>query len=235
MIKSTTNLPKIKKDSLSNRIYDIIKGYIISGEWPVGTRIPSEPELAEQLGVSRASVRSAIQRLSTLGLVDVRVGDGTFVTEFSVSNYLSELGEYVLRPKDMSDIADFRQVFEIGALKLAFERRTEEQVRVLEGILGELLSAAEAGQEEAFLDADCRFHRYFCTMSGNSLFETLFDFFSSFMLRSSKANHDISRLPLNFDPEQEDHMILFRLFKEGNIDACVKHYSEMIAYSTMRS
>ncbi|MGN0976429.1 MAG: FadR/GntR family transcriptional regulator [Faecousia sp.] len=235
MAASATSLPKIKRDSLSNRIYDIIKDYIISGEWPVGTRIPSEPELAEQLGVSRASVRTAIQRLNALGLVDVRVGEGTFVTEFSVSNYLSELGEYVLRPKDMSDIADFRQVFEIGALKLAFERRTEEQINVLEGILRELLSAAEAGQEDAFLDADCRFHRYFCTMSGNSLFETLFDICSTLMLRNSKANHDTSQLPSDFDPEQEDHMILFRLFKEGKIDECIKHYSEMIDYSTMRS
>ena len=72
-------MEKITKDNVSDLVFYRLSQYIVSGEWSSGTKIPPEMELADQLGVSRASVRSAIQKLQAFGMVKTQAGEGTFV------------------------------------------------------------------------------------------------------------------------------------------------------------
>ena len=72
-------LKPVNHNSASSQIYEQLLHYIISGEWPVGTRLPSEKDLAEQFGVSRVPIREALQRLRAIGVVRSLQGSGSFV------------------------------------------------------------------------------------------------------------------------------------------------------------
>lgn len=84
-------MPKIMKTSLTDQIFDYIQGEIVKGTWKPGEKLPSETELAASLGVSRMSLRSAIQRSCAMGLTETRVGEGTFVRNFSLRSYFAQL------------------------------------------------------------------------------------------------------------------------------------------------
>ena len=73
-------------------------------------------------GVSRASIRMAIQRMITLGLLESRVGDGTYVRAFTPGAYVNELVSLGLRPQHQIEIMEFRKALETEALKLAVRK-----------------------------------------------------------------------------------------------------------------
>ena len=72
-------LATTRRAGLVDQVIDQMRGAITAGEWPVGRRIPPEPELVTALGVGRNTVREAVRALSHAGLLEVRQGDGTFV------------------------------------------------------------------------------------------------------------------------------------------------------------
>ncbi len=68
-----------RRSALADQVITELRNQITSGEWPVGSRIPTEPELVEQLGVARNTVREAVRALAHNGLLDIRQGSGTYV------------------------------------------------------------------------------------------------------------------------------------------------------------
>lgn len=72
---------KIERTSLSDRVAEELQAMIRSGEYKPGDKLPTEGELMEKFSVSRITVREAVRKLRTMGLVEVRQGDGTFVKE----------------------------------------------------------------------------------------------------------------------------------------------------------
>ena len=74
---------KISKISVVDQVADEMKEKIVSGEWKPGDKLPSESDIAQMYGVNRLSVRMALQKLGTLGIIETRVGEGSFVQEFS--------------------------------------------------------------------------------------------------------------------------------------------------------
>ena len=73
-----------KAESVSEHVYGLLYEKILSGEWPVDSKIPNEFDLCDAFGASRISVRSAIQRLISMGMLEVKRGDGTYVKSFSL-------------------------------------------------------------------------------------------------------------------------------------------------------
>ena len=76
-------LKPINRSSISAQIYEQLLNNIVSGEWPVGMKLPSEKELTEQFHVSRAPIREALQRLRALGVLESHQGSGSFVSDNS--------------------------------------------------------------------------------------------------------------------------------------------------------
>lgn len=227
-------IPNLKRENITDQIYSTLKKLILSGQWSVGTRIPSETELANQFGVSRMSVRMALQRLQVMGLIDVRVGDGTFVRELSIGEYISEIGEFILRDKDLYEIAQFRKTFELEALRLAMEQYSPDQLSLLEGILNRLLEAVRQDDNDRFIEEDFRFHRYIGTMSGNSIFETLYDLSSALMVQYYKENRQISPIKSESDLQKEDHALLFGAIRDRDFDRAKRIYAGLIDYAIER-
>lgn len=117
---------KIKKLSAADMVCEELKEMITEGEWAIGEKLPAEQELANIFGVNRLTVRIALQRLNALGVLQTRVGEGTFVTNFSFPDHIAELSDFYVNDKVINDATEYRKVLELEAVKLAIARQTQE-------------------------------------------------------------------------------------------------------------
>ncbi|MET9623521.1 MULTISPECIES: FCD domain-containing protein [unclassified Streptomyces] len=155
-----------RRSGLSDQVISELRNQITSGEWPVGSRIPTEPELVEQLGVARNTVREAVRALAHNGLLDIRQGSGTYVLA------TSELAGVMHRRFAHSDprhVAELRSTLESSAARLAALRRSERDLRQLETLLERREEAWETGDAERFVTADAAFHHAVVAASGNEV------------------------------------------------------------------
>ncbi len=84
-------LKRVKTESLRSQVYVQLKSKLMEGVWKIGEKMPSENELCESFGVSRVTVRAALQQLGILGLVETKHGGGTFVRDFSTIDAVDAL------------------------------------------------------------------------------------------------------------------------------------------------
>lgn len=119
----------IKKLTMSEQMAETIKELILSGELDAGDTLPTEPELCEQFGVSRAVVRDATRILMALGLVEVKHGSGVFVSE-SQSGAFDEALLIALRRSGASawDVEHFEQIMLPELIALAATTATNEEL-----------------------------------------------------------------------------------------------------------
>jgi GntR family transcriptional regulator, transcriptional repressor for pyruvate dehydrogenase complex len=146
--------------------------YLLSGELEPGSKIPSERQLAEALAVGRSSVREAIKSLSLLGLLDVRQGDGTYLSR-SGSDLLPRVIEWglLLEEPRILDLVEARSEIEIVVAGLAAKRASEEDVAEIRRHLDAMRAAGE--DVAAYVAADIGFHLAVATASGNETFAGL--------------------------------------------------------------
>ena len=122
--------PKIRRLSVVDQVSDSIKQSLLDQVWKEGDKLPSEGELAEYYGVNRLSVRMALQKLSTLGLIETRVGEGSFVAHFSVQPIFSELAPLYDNKEGRRDEEQLRKEQQL-LLDYARMAVTEENVGLL--------------------------------------------------------------------------------------------------------
>lgn len=163
------DLKQTKRTTLTDQIVDQLDGLIQSGAWPVGHRIPPEPELVKQLGVSRNTVREAVKSLIHAGMLEARQGDGTYVS--SASGLGSAL-QRRLGKSGLMETIEVRRALEQEAARLAAERHTEEDAVRLRRRLDEFRAAAD---EETFIQADLNLHQEIIRVTYNSLYVELYD------------------------------------------------------------
>lgn len=119
---------KIQKKSAADLVCDKMKEFIHQGTWKAGEKIPTEMELSERFGVNRLTVRIALQRLHALGLLDIRVGDGTYVKSFDMNHQIFKLADFYINKDTLENVMEYRMVLELGCVKLILERRTDEEL-----------------------------------------------------------------------------------------------------------
>jgi DNA-binding FadR family transcriptional regulator len=124
-------LAAARPTGLVDHAIDQLRQSIASGEWPVGTRIPTEPGLATALGVGRNTVREAVRALAHSGILEVRRGDGTYVRATSeISGALSRMCGSKLR-----EVLQVRRCLEVEGARLAAAARTEDDLAELRELL----------------------------------------------------------------------------------------------------
>lgn len=155
--------------------------FLLSGEVTPGSKIPSERQLAEALGVGRSAVREAIKSLNLLGLLDVRQGDGTYLNR-SGSDLLPRVIEWglLLQEPRILDLVEARGEIEVIVAGLAAQRRTDDDVAAIKAQL-DAMAAAE-GDVPTYVDADIAFHVALAKASGNETFEGLLNSLRSLLL-----------------------------------------------------
>ncbi|MFG3056268.1 FadR/GntR family transcriptional regulator [Kitasatospora sp. NPDC048239] len=151
-----------------------IKAMIVSGELRPGSRLPKEADLAERLGLSRNSLREAVKALSLIRVLDVRQGDGTYVTSLEPNLLLDALGFVVDFHQDNSvlEFLEVRRILEPAAAAMAARVMPDAEISAL----GELLEGLsdEASLQE-LIDNDLEFHRRIAVGSGNTVLCSLVD------------------------------------------------------------
>lgn len=160
----------LRSGPLVPQLEQLLRGRIDSGEWTVGHRLPSEAELAVELGVGRSSVRESVRLLARDGLLDVRHGVGTFVAEPPAAAALEQL----LRRSRVLEVLEVRRALEVEAARLAAERARPEDLADLRGQVADRHASRSASASE-FVTADLDFHRSVVVLAGNSVLTALFD------------------------------------------------------------
>lgn len=151
-----------------------IKDMIVRGELKPGGKLPREPELAELLGLSRNSLREAVRALALINILDVRQGDGTYVTSLGPDRLLDTLNFVVDFHQDDSvlEFLRVRRILEPEAAAMAAARIDEKTIATLEDLLEE---ANPDASPEDLLQFDVEFHRCIGVASGNSVLASLLD------------------------------------------------------------
>ena len=160
-----------------------IKAMLMSGELRPGDRLPPEKELGDKLGLSRSSLREAVKALELIRVLDVRRGDGTYVTSLEPRLLLEAMSFVVDLHQDASvlEIFEVRRILEPAAAALAVPRATAQDVAKLADMVG---SVADDGSVEDLVAHDLTFHRYLSDLSGNSYLSSLLETLSSSTLRA---------------------------------------------------
>lgn len=159
------------RSALSEQVIAALRAQITSGEWPVGSRIPTESELVEQLGVARNTIREAVRALAHNGLLDIRQGSGTYV---AATSELAGVMQRRFAAADPGHVAELRAALESSAAELAALRRTERDLRQLETLLLRRDEAWGSGDAEAFVTADATFHLAVVAASHNDVMTALY-------------------------------------------------------------
>lgn len=160
----------IKKVRVGEQVFQQMKGLLISGEWRPGDKLPSETELAEQFGISRITVRQALQRLSTLNLIETRLGEGSFVKTVEIDQPLDNLISIAyLGTKTQSQVLEFRTILEVASAGLAAIRAGDEDLLLLQENLSHMKAIAAQKDDDAFSDLDLEFHTAIGQITKNPL------------------------------------------------------------------
>lgn len=163
------DMEPIKRMSVTDQVYDRLRLRLVHGEWKPGDRLPSENELAVSLGVSRITVRQALQRLVTLGLLETKFGEGTFVKVYTPGMMMQQLLPAIyLKENSLLEVIEFRRLLEVPAAELAAQKAEEKDIDALSAIYDRMQSLHAGGGIE-FFRADLDFHLEMAEITKNSL------------------------------------------------------------------
>ena len=158
----------VKRVSVGEQVFTQLKELLVQGEWKPGEKLPSENELAAQFGVSRITVRQALQKLGALGLVETRLGEGSFVKQLEAADAVTPLIPAIVLSRDtLPQVMEFREMLEIQSAALAARRGTPQQLERLESILEAMQRCI--GDPQRFGMLDVEFHLQIGRMTCNDL------------------------------------------------------------------
>lgn len=147
---------------------------ITQGVWAIGERLPTEPELSAELGISRNTVREAMRVLAFSGLIEIRQGDGSYLR--SMTDPLGAMK--ALSHCTLVQAQETRQILEVEAIGLAALRRTDEDLIALRAALK---SSGDHyhGDLEHYISCDLVFHKRLVDAAHNPALSELYQYFSS--------------------------------------------------------
>ena len=135
-------LKPVEKQRVAEEIAEQLRGLILGGQYPPGSKLPPERELSKRLRVNRASLREALKKLEHLGLVRIRQGDGTRVQDFMQTGGIDLMSHLIPLAQAghielLRDVLEFRRLFGREVARLAAQRATAEDLTRLEAIARE--------------------------------------------------------------------------------------------------
>lgn len=168
MAADRTLVPKVARTRLYEQVAEQITAWITDAGLGVGDRLPPERELAQQLGVSRATLSQALVALEVIGAVTVRHGDGTVISQTTAGTIAQAIREHADR---LPEILETRDALETKIAALAAQRRTDEDLARIEAALAAMAAEIAAGGRG--IDGDERFHAAVTAASHSALLARL--------------------------------------------------------------
>jgi GntR family transcriptional repressor for pyruvate dehydrogenase complex len=170
--------------ALTDEAITKLRHMIQTGELPPGSRLPPENQLAAQMGLSRSGVREAVKVLESARVLDVRRGDGTYVTSLEPKLLLEGVGFAVelLQGDTLLEVMEVRRLLEPAATGLASLRATDAQLADVADLLQQMRDTA--ADPEELVRADMAFHRAVIASAGNETLTSLLDGLSGRTVRA---------------------------------------------------
>jgi GntR family transcriptional repressor for pyruvate dehydrogenase complex len=175
--------------ALTDEAIERIKSMILSGELRPGDRLPKEADLAIRLGLSRSSLREAVRALSLIRVLDVRQGDGTYVTSLRPEALLETVGFLLDFHGDDSvlHLLEVRRILEPAATAMAARTMSDREIESLGKLIGETADAPghrDVDGLDELIAADLEFHQRIAAGSGNPVLASLLESLSVPTLRA---------------------------------------------------
>ena len=141
-----------------------------NGTLKPGDRLPAESKLAELTGVGRTSVREALSALRLMGVVETKVGDGSYVCAVpNIDSIKNEISDKIRKSKEVFQLQEARSAFECGIVELAAERIDEKHVAAFEQVLDKMRQAAEESCYDDFVAQHKKFHHLIAQSTRNDV------------------------------------------------------------------
>jgi GntR family transcriptional repressor for pyruvate dehydrogenase complex len=226
-----TDLEPLASARRSEGVFEQLRTRILTGAYRPGSQLPNERDLAEALGVNRASVREAVKRLEFLELVEVRHGQGTFVCELGASSSLQVIETLLRDPNTVTrqllrQLLEFRRDITLRVVELAARNRTPEQVDRARALLAR--EEEHAGSAEAALEIDLATNALLGEATGNLMYQLLTNLFTKLVRRLGPLYYNAKR---DHARSLETHRALLAAIDRGAPEEATAIASVMLGYS----
>ena len=189
-----------KKESNVDLVINKIKYLLLTRQLTSGMRLPSEKELADSLSVGRSSIREAMKILSAFGIVQIRRGDGMYITESIGKNLFDPfLFELILSQPDKRDLLELRGFMELGLVRVIFDNADEDDIKRIEDQFRDMESKIQNGNRDpqVLTQCDLNFHIALGRATKNKLLEKIYNFVLEYFTPSIERTHVNEQSGLN--------------------------------------
>jgi DNA-binding FadR family transcriptional regulator len=200
----------VKQKQVSTLVFEQLRDNIYRGQLGPGERLLSERELASTMQISRTSVRNAITQLITMGYLETRQGQGTFVVDRRGTDVNNPFATIISSGRSSVDeLLEFRIGLGTHGVMLASERATESDIKFLESVMDK--SGKRESNVQAETEADIAFHMGIACASHNSVYVDLTRQFYEYMFYRLKELHSILYdVKANLEKIEQQHAAILR-------------------------
>lgn len=217
----------MERISLIDSIVKELTDKIISGELKDGDNLGSQDDLAKSMGVSRASLREALNRLSLMGLIDIRHGSGTFVKTVQPVDFMKSLSSLlVMDQASAGELLDARLHIESAVAELAAKNATEEDIERLNSALKGMEYDLRKEDIESYINKDVQFHLLIAESSKNRVLMKIVEIIRE-ILRQFIAKFFLS-MPATVHNSMEYHKSIYGAIKAHDSSAARRHMEDHI-------
>jgi GntR family transcriptional repressor for pyruvate dehydrogenase complex len=197
----------LRRKHLHEQIADSMQSMMADGQLPRGSQLPPERELARLLGVNRSTLREAIRLLEQRGLIQMKVGSGTYVTEEIPPSIMADCIErqFVFGHCSHEDLVTLREVLEPGVAAVAAERATAEDLEVMQSLVERIEAAFAQADNIKHSEADTEFHVALAVATHNELIATISEGLQQVMLKWMLAQGEA----FHFQDGTDSHRALY--------------------------
>ncbi len=227
----SNSLTPVVRTTLTADICRQMVNQLMRGVWSEGKKIPAERELCQQLGVGRASLREALKALEIMGMIETRLGDGTYVCKRS--DFFSRPLLWAIASgseADVRELIEARVLIEVELAGLAAERADAEHLKQLAELLDQMDKSRKKPQE--FVQADVNFHLTIARAGSNGILMNALH-----LIRNLLQQWILSAVAIKGVPEKAcaQHKRLLLAIKSGDSAAARKemrkHLRDMAGYA----
>lgn len=218
----------IQKINAVEQVFEQMQGLLIEGVWRLGDKLPSENELSENFGVSRMTIRQALQKLKALGLIETRSGSGSYVREINLEDSLTKVISlmYIGEPSQMH-VFQFREMIDSESARLATSAADDNSLQKMEKLLEKMQRSADKDDKIAFSKHDLNFHMIIVKLTGNPMIIKAYDILKNVL--SESMNYVIEKM--KYAPALEFHRKILDAMKNKDADRAEKLMREHIRHN----
>ncbi len=217
-----------KRETAVDIVINTIKELILRKELKSGDRLPSESELADNLKISRGSIREAMKILSAFGVVNIKRGNGTYIADSLNKEVVNPLiFSLILTDADTKELVELRQLMEFEVVRLIIKNAEKDDLELLEKtyLRMENIAEKENVDNEALVEYDVEFHKIMGYATKNKLVQKIYEFVLDFFKPYIKKTYDTEEINA-----PRLHKDILDALLERDLDKSIKAINDSIIF-----